>query len=367
VVGAEHAGWVAAHFGVREEGNVPAELDPQREFTGKNILAQRQSITATAQALHLDPEHLNQQLIEVLEKLRLARAQRPRPHLDHKIITSWNGLMISALAQAHVALERATGEGQTRYLDAALAAARFLQRHLYDPARGVLYRTYGTARGESEGFAEDYAGLIAGLLDLYEATYDEAWLRWAAQLQATMDLHFWDADRGGYFSAAATDPHLVLRLKDDYDGAEPAPSSVAAGNLLRLGDWLQQEELKVRARRTLAAFQTQWTQHPQALPGMLTVVERALARPRHVVLVGTRHAPDLRALIHVLDTTPRARCTVMVLDPTADRSWWLSHAPWLSALPVQPGPAVAYVCDDFACQAPVTTPESLAALLSPQH
>jgi uncharacterized protein YyaL (SSP411 family) len=367
VVGPERAGWVAAHFGVREEGNVPAELDPQKEFTGKNILAQRQSITATAQALHLDPERLNQQLIEVLENLRETRARRPRPHLDHKIITSWNGLMISALAQAHVMLERATGDGQTRYLDAALSAATFLQRHLYDPARGVLYRTFGTARGESEGFAEDYAGLIAGVLDLYEATYDETWLRWAAQLQETMDLRFWDADRGGYFSAAASDPHLVLRLKDDYDGAEPAPSSMAAGNLLRLGDWLHQEELKVRARRTLAAFQAQWTQHPQALPAMLTAVERALAPVRHVVLVGTRQAPDLLALIRALDAAPRAHRTVIVLDPTADRSWWLSHSPWLSGLPMHPGPSVAYVCDDFACQAPVTSPESLAALLSPQH
>lgn len=164
MVGPARAGWVATHFGVREEGNVPAELDPQNEFTGKtNILAQRQSIAATAQSQNLDPETLNLQLIEVLEHLRLARARPPRPHLDHKIITSWNGLMISALAQAHVMLERATVGGQTRYLDAALAAATFLQRHLYDPARGVLYRTYGTARGESEGFAEDYAGLIAGL------------------------------------------------------------------------------------------------------------------------------------------------------------------------------------------------------------
>ncbi|MBL9204482.1 MAG: thioredoxin domain-containing protein, partial [Opitutaceae bacterium] len=289
-VGAEHASWLARHFGVTEAGNVPAELDPHHEFSGRNILIQRQPVGATAQALGRDPEQVNLQVIDALGRLREVRHRRPRPHLDHKVITSWNGLMLSALAQAHVGLERSNDSGETRYLSAALAAAGFLHRNLYDATRGVLFRTFGTSRGGSEGFAEDYACLTAGLLDLYEASHDEAWLKWAVQLQTTMDRLFWDEDRGGYFSAPADDPNLVLRLKEDYDGAEPAPSSVAASNLLRLSDWLHEDSLKARALRTLKAFQGQWTQHPQALPAMLTAVERALARKRHVVLVGSRNA-----------------------------------------------------------------------------
>jgi len=355
---------VAAHFGVKETGNVPPELDPQHEFTGKNILAQRQSIHATAQAFQLDPEAANLRLIRILEQLRLARAGRPRPHLDSKIITAWNGLTISALAKAHLVLER-SGEGEpTRYLEAAVEAAQFIRRDLHDATTGKLYRTFGTSRGETEGFAEDYAYLIEGLLDLHAACLDGQWLEWAEHLQETMNQLFWDEAHGGYFSATANDPHLVLRLKEDYDGAEPAPSSIAANNLLRLANGVHNDERRAQAMRTLAAFQTQWTQHPQALPAMLTAVERALATPRQVVLTGRRGSPDLQALIAVIDASPDRHRTVILLEGGPTQTWLTERAPWLAGMQSIDDHATAYVCDASSCQPPVTQPDALRRLLN---
>jgi len=163
----------------------------------------------------------------------------------------------------------------SRLLQSATRAAEFLQRELYDEKRGVLYRSYREGRGAAEGFAEDYAFLIQGLLDLYEASFEVRWLQWAERLQQTMDRLFWDEARGGYFNSAAGDASIVLRLKEDYDGAEPAPSSVAAMNLLRLGAVFDGAAAapaggyRERGRRTLAAFRAQWSAAPHALPHLL--------------------------------------------------------------------------------------------------
>jgi len=377
VLGSDDAALVVAHFGVEENGNVSAELDPHHEFSGKNILAQRQPLSATARAFDADPEALATRLHHALLRLREVRAKRPRPHLDDKLIAAWNGLAISALAKAHVGLERRTadsnlsftgtatvGGGSERvYLDAARRAAEFVQSELYDATRGVLYRTYRTSRSATEGFAEDYAYLIEGLLDLYEASFEIRWLQWADALQQTMDRIFWDKTNGGYFSAAAGDPHLVLRLKEDYDGAEPAPSSVAASNLLRLATMLDTEAYRERALRTLEAFRSQWTQHPQALPQMLTAVELALDAPRHVVIAGSPSSADFQALLGAFPGPTGPRRSILAADGGEGQRWLAKRAPWIAEMKPANGRATAFVCERFTCQAPVDTPAELAALL----
>jgi uncharacterized protein YyaL (SSP411 family) len=363
VLTAEDAALATAHFGVRAQGNVPPELDPQGELAGRNILAQMQSLAATAKTAQLTVEEANDRLLTLLERLRDARARRPRPHLDHKIITAWNGLMISALARAHLALE-AGREGPTPYRDAAEAAARFIQRELVHPTTGRLHRAFGTSRGTAEAFAEDYACLIDGLLDLYEATLALPWLRWADALQTELDARFWDEAGGGYFSAPGDDPHLILRLKEDYDGAEPAPSSVAARTALRLADYLHDESRRERARRTLAAFAPRWTEYPQALPAMLVAIDQALSRPRQVVIAGAATAPETAALVATARTAPGRARTILALTGHADDAWLAERAPWMAGMRTDSGRATAYVCDDFACRAPVTNPAALAALLA---
>ena len=240
--------------------------------------------------------------LAALEKLRAVRAARPRPHLDDKILTAWNGLMISALARGAQVL------GEPALLAAAVRAAEFIERELHDAARGVLFRCWREERGAAEGFAEDYAFFIQGLLDLYQASFDARWLGWAVTLQIKMDELFWDTEGGGYFNSAAGDMSIVLRLKEDYDGAEPAPSSVAALNVLRLAAIFHDDARRERGVRCIEAFRAQWSRAPHAMPQMLCALELALEAPRHVVLAGDPAAADFRALAAVVarDARPPA-------------------------------------------------------------
>jgi uncharacterized protein YyaL (SSP411 family) len=357
----EYFAFVAAHFGVEDNGNVPAALDPHSEFRGKNILAQRRPLADTARLHALTAEAANDRLLAALAHLRDTRATRPRPLLDDKIVTANNGLMVSALARAHQVLG---AEDTTDYLAAATRAADFVERELFDASRGVLFRTWRQGRGPTEGFAEDYAYWIQALLDLYEASFAIRWLRWADLLQAKMDGLFWDADRGGYFNSAAGDASIVLRLKEDYDGAEPAPSSVAAMNLLRLAALLSDETRRARGLRTIEAFRPQWSRTPHAMPQLLCAIELALEPPRHVVLAGSPAAADFRTLAAVAHESLGPRRTLLAADGGEAQAWLAQRAPWLAEMKPIGGHATAYVCEEYSCQAPVTSPDDLRRTLT---
>ncbi|CAM2976934.1 thioredoxin domain-containing protein [Rariglobus hedericola] len=362
---AEDAALVCAHFGVVAGGNVSAQLDPHGEFTGKNILMQRRPLGVTAQELGLAPEVAAERLGAALEVLRGVREKRPRPHLDDKIITAWNGLMISALARAAVSTAGCLADVRDGYRAAAVRAAEFIERELYDAKRGVLYRNFRDGRGTNEAFAEDYAYLVAGLLDLYEATFDARWLRWADGLQQVMDALFWDAEHGGYFNSRADDASIVLRLKEDYDGAEPSPNSVAAANLLRLSAMFHDDGLRERALATIEALRPQWSKAAHALPELLCAIERALEMPRQVVLAGDPATTGFQALVVELHAKPGPRRAVLASPGTDEVGRWLAgRAPWLADMkPAADGRTRAYLCERFTCQAPVNTPEALRGLL----
>jgi uncharacterized protein YyaL (SSP411 family) len=234
---------------------------------------------------------------------------------------------------------------------------------MHDSKRGVLFRTWREGRGTTEAFAEDYAFFIQALLDLYEASFEIRWLQWAEKLQEKMDELFWDEERGGYFNSAANDPSIVLRLKEDYDGAEPAPSSVAAMNLLRLGGLWHDEALRERGRKTIEAFRGQWSQTPHAMPQMLCALELALEPPRHVVIAGDPEALDFQALTRVLHEKLGYRRSILAADAAGGQAWLAQRAPWLADMKPVDGRATAYVCEEFACQAPVSDPEGLRTLL----
>jgi uncharacterized protein YyaL (SSP411 family) len=377
VLGAD-AEFFGGHFGVKAEGNVPVELDPQGEFTGKNILAQMRPLAESARIAGLTTEQASEGLRGALAKVKAVRAARPRPLLDDKVITAWNGLMISALARgAQVLGGGAEKEERERLLGAATRAAEFVERELFDTERGVLYRSWREGRGASEGFAEDYAFFVQGLLDLYEASFEIRWLKWAVRLQVKMDELFWDAAQGGYFNSAAGAADIVLRLKDDYDGAEPTPSSVAAMNLLRLAAMVGATEsergrvtpptlgtgYRARALATLEGLRAQWTRVPQGLPQMLCALELAFLPPRHVVLAGDPAAEDFRVLAAVLQERLGPRRVGLAADGGEGQRWLAERAPWILEMRPVDGRATAYVCEEFTCQAPVTTAGELRALL----
>ena len=373
------AEFFCGHFGVKENGNVDAGLDPHGEFTGKNILAPARSLAESARLAGLTTQQANDRLGAAIEKIRAVRETRPRPHLDDKIITAWNGLMITALARGAQVLGDELGERE-KLLGAATRAAEFVERELFDAEREVLFRSWREGKGATEGFAEDYAFFIQGLLDLYEASFEIRWLQWAERLQATLDARFWDAEHGGYFNSAADDAAIVLRLKENYDGAEPAPSSVAAMNLLRLGAVLDfprvesdrgggtpatgGESYRERGGKAVEAFRTRWSALPHAMPQLLCAVELAVAPPRHVVIAGDPASADFRALAAVVQEKLGPSRVLLAADGGAGQAWLGRRARWVAEMKPVNGRAAAYVCEEFACQAPVTSVEELRRALA---
>ena len=365
VLGAD-AAFAASHFGVAAGGNVAAARDPHGEFTGKNILAQSRPLGETAARFKLGPQEASDLLLSCLGKLRSARAGRIRPHLDDKVVAGWNGLMISAFARAGAAPAESLADRRKDYLDAALRAAGFVQRELMDLPGGLPRRSWRRGARSGQGFAEDFAFLIQAWLDLYEATFDSAWVWRAEKLQQAMDGLFWDDARGGYFNSAAGAADVIVRLKEDYDGAEPAATSTAAMNLFRLSSLTGDDSLRERGRRAIAALRTRWEETPHALPQLLCAFEMALEPPRHVVLTGQPGTAAFDALVQIAQSRLGPRRTLMALDgsPTS-RAEFAARSPWLARMGEGDTRATAYVCEEFVCRGPARTPAELARILAP--
>jgi uncharacterized protein YyaL (SSP411 family) len=352
VLGAD-AGLFCAFYNVRPGGNAPPQGDPHGEFRGQNILFESSPLADVATQFKVSEEEAAQVLTRGRQKLFDLREGRPRPHRDDKVIVSWNGLAISAFARVGAILD------ESKYLEAAARAAAFIRRELWDESTATLKRHYKDGASEVNGFADDYAALARGMLDLFEATGKEEHLAWAQVLQGTLARLFFDESRGGFF-ASAPDPQVLVRLKDDYDGAEPAASSLAAMNDLRLSE-LGDEGARERAEKTLFAFADRLSQAPHAMPKMLCAALYAHTPPSHIVLVGEGEG------VQVLARAARAQFapfTSMVLLTDENRAALSARMPFLAAMREVDGRAAAYVCRNFACQSPVTTASALRETLS---
>jgi uncharacterized protein len=345
------------HYGVQPHGNAPEGSDPQDEFRGKNILIERHTIAETAKHFRKAEEEIRKLLATSREKLFSIRAKRPRPHLDDKIIAAWNGLMISAYARGAQVLD------ESRYLEIATRAANFLKTNLYDEKRKLLYRNYRGGRSDIQGFADDYAFVIQGLLDLYEASFDVEWLKFAIQLQETEDRLFFDEKNGGYFSTSGKDESVFLRMKDDNDGAEPAASSVAALNLLRLSQFRDDKQMAARARKTIDAFTTTLSHFPSAMPEMLVAIDYSLSKPRQIVIAGRKDAPETKALLKEVNRHFLPKTVLFLADGAEGQKYLDEKNEAIRAMSPIDGKPAAYVCENFTCKAPVTDPKALSELL----
>jgi uncharacterized protein YyaL (SSP411 family) len=348
------------HFGVQPHGNAPEGSDPHDEFRGKNILIERHTIAETAHRFGRSEDEVRQSLARSREKLLSIRNKRPRPHRDDKIIAAWNGLMISAYARAAQVLE----DGQ--YLGSATRAAEFIRERLYDSSTKILYRTYRDGRSDIEGFADDYAFVIQGLIDLYEASFDIQWLKFAIELQETQDRLFLDAERGGYFNTSGTDSSVPLRLKDDNDSAEPAASSVAALNLLRLAQFRNDQTLAERARKTIDAFAATLSHFASAMPQMLVALDVSLSKPRQIVIAGKIDNKQTRVLLKEVHRHFNPNKVLMLADGGEGQKHLGESNEAVRAMSPLDGKPAAYVCENFTCQAPVTHPKALGELLVSQ-
>src|SRR5437868_7886292 len=345
------------HYGVQPHGNAPEGSDPQDEFRGKNILIERHSIAETAKHFKRSEDEVRQSLARSRERLLSIRNKRPRPHLDDKIIAAWNGLMISAYARAAQILD------EPRYLESATRAAKFVRSNLYDEKSKRLFRNYRESRSDIEGYADDYTVVIQGAIDLYEASFEIEWLKFAIELQETQDRLFFDEKAGGYFSTSGKDKSVVLRMKDDNDSAEPAASSIAALNLLRLAQFRDDKKLDERARKTIDAFAPTLSHFASAMPQMLVAVDYFLSKPSQIIIAGKIDNDTTKALLAEVRRHFLPKKILILADGGEGQKFFSEKNEAIPAMSPIDGKSAAYVCENFTCKAPVTDPKALAELL----
>ena len=346
-------------YGLQPEGNAP--VDPHNEFTGKNLLYTARGIADVAREVGGEPQQIADTLMDARVKLFEARASRPRPHLDDKVLAGWNGLMIAAFARASRVLAGIPAlEGRAdAHLNAARRAAAFIQNSMWDRGRGVLLRRYRRGEAAIDAYAEDYAFLVFGVLDLFQADGDAQWLEWALELQKTQDRLFWDEASGGWFSTTGNDPSVLVRMKEEYDGAEPSASGVGVWNLLSLAHLTGDMSYEQRAAQVFGTFSTRLIPLGRALPFMSAALSMAHAAPEQIVIVGDPAGDDTAALWRAVNEKYRPFASIIRIVP-GDRHQRLGTLmPWLSAMTSRDGKATAYVCRNFACEAPTTDADTL--------
>ena len=350
----EDAPLFAGCFGVDETGNAPH--DPQHEFTGRNILYVRSSPEAVAGRYGMNVGEARKRLDAARAKLHALRAARPRPLRDDKILTSWNGLMIGAFARGSAAL------GDGRYLAAATRAAEFIVAHLRE--NGTLLRRYRQGESRIEAHLDDYAFLVSGLIDLFESSGEGRWLELAVQLTEEQIRRFLDTAGKGFFDTSGNDATLLVRMKEQYDGAEPAGNSVAAMNLVRLARIIDRPEWETLAAETIGGFGLTLRSHPGVLPLMTAALDFHLTTSGQIVITGAPGDSRTRALTGALAARYLPTTVLIPLDPGPSGDGPRRLNPFYQNLIPGggEGPA-AYVCSDFVCDLPVRDADSLAALL----
>ena len=348
------AALAAAAYGVAAEGNFVDPVEPERR--GRNILHLAASPGEIARGLAMTEEAFRERLEEVRRKLLTVREGRSRPGRDDKVLTDWNGLMIAALSRAGRVL------GEPRYREAARLAIAFIGLRLRRADGRLLHRF---CKGEAAMTAtlDDYAFLIWGLIETYEAAFDAGDLAEALRLQGIVEKHFRDP-AGGFFTTPDDGEALLFRPKEGHDGAVPSGNAVTLMNLIRLGrltgDGRREEEAAALAR----VFAGPLTQIPTAHSQWLIALELLASPSCEVVIAGDPGSGQTAALLAVLREMHLPGLTVLLRPPGEEGARIAALAPFTRAMGPVGGRSAAYVCTGFACRQPVTGPEELAALLA---
>ncbi len=339
VLGARLGEQAAAWFGVREDGNFEG---------GASVLSRPDPPERIAARLGVEPGTLVASMSAARTRLFEARSARVAPGTDDKVLAAWNGLALSALAQAAQVL------GQPRYAEAARRAAEFVWNSMRD-ADGRLLATSRAGRAHLSAGLDDHVFLIQGLLDLYETDFDPAWLERAGLLEQEVEARFADREHDGFFTTAAGQDDLIARLKSPQDGALPSGNAVHALNLLRLAELTGAAELAHKAQRTILAQAELLNRYPAAFSQMLIAVDFLQRGPLEVVLVGQPGESSFEALLREL----RAHFLPSRVAAATHARSRPEQIPLLRDRPPPPRGALAYVCRNYACAAPVADPQAL--------
>ena len=362
----EDADVIRYRFGVEPEGNAPA--DPQGEFRNKNILYVARSIDDVSRLTGRTSDDVEAVLQRARSLLFDVRRRRPRPHLDDKVLTAWNGLMIAALARAARVVQGVVAgpTGAARrdvYLGAAQRAATFVKTSLWDASQERLLRRFRDGQASIAAYAEDYASLVWGLLELFQADGDPAWLEWALTLQRQQDALFWDAASGGWFSTKGDDPSVLLRLKDDHDGAEPGAGSIATLNLLTIAHLTGDGETTRKATRALERFGPKIGSITRMLPFMMCALAASHGGFSQIVLVGPQQDEGTTRLGAAIADRYLPFGIVVLVEPGPRQVELARLLPFVGAMEMRSGRPTVYICRDFTCREPVTDREAMASQL----
>ncbi len=345
VLDAEDAIFVRARFGTSGEGNYRDEATGER--TGRNVLHLKEPLSDAERARW---GSLRAQLFE-------AREGRVHPLKDDKVLTDWNGLMISAFARAGRAF------GDESLVATARRAADFVLSELRTDSGRLLKRWRGGEAG-LQGMLEDHAFLAQGLLDLFEASHEVAYLVAARQIVDTAVRHFHDPDAGGFFLSPDDGEALLVRSKTIYDGARPSGNSVMACTLQRLSRMTGETGYEELAAGTIRAFSAQVERSPSYSTQLLAAVDFQTSTTREIVIVGRPEAPETQAMLALLAGRYAPNDVVLLRPPGEEGSALAAASPFTGPLVEVDGTTTAYVCSDFTCAAPVTTLAALAGLLA---
>jgi uncharacterized protein YyaL (SSP411 family) len=336
------------YFGLTAQGNFIDHSHPH-PLPNQNVLSiVDPNLNEADQAL----------LAEARGKMIQARARRVRPHLDDKVLASWNGLTLGALARAGAVLgEGFPGSaggtpalpGET-YRAAAEKNLAFIRAKLWDPESRTLYHRWRDGERDQVQLLEGYAFLLSGVVDFYEVTLEPSSLDFAVALAETMLATFYDAHDGGFWQTPSGPPDLILRFKSDYDGAEPSGNSVAILALLKLGRIIGRPDFIDAAEKSLRFFAERLTQFPQALSCMLQALDFALDEPVRVVVAGAAERPDARALLGAIHSVYQPNKVVLGTAGPVD--------PFARTLPAKEG-AEVYLCAGTACRPPTREPKEV--------
>jgi uncharacterized protein YyaL (SSP411 family) len=337
-------------FNVEKDGNFAEEASGRK--TGTNILHQKKSLAKIASELKLSPEALSQNLESIRVSLFKKREKRVRPLKDDKVLADWNGLMITALAKASVALD------EPAYETASQKAAGFILRLMRDKQGRLSHRNRG-GQSSITAFLDDYAFLIWGLLELYEATFDARFLKEALELNEVLIRHFWDEKDGGFYFTPDDGEQLLLRQKELYDGAIPSGNSVQMLNLLRLGRMTSNPELEKKAARTGRIYSKDVELSPSAFTQMMAAVDFGIGPSHEVVVVGATETENTKAMLKALWTEFSPNKVVLFIPTDKEPSAIFQIAPFTSRMTSIESKATAYVCQNYTCQQPTTDIETM--------
>lgn len=341
-------------FNVKSDGNFVDSVT--NEMPGTNILHLNKSWSEIAKENDVTEKELRQIVERSRKRLFEVREKRIHPYKDDKILTDWNGLMIAAMAHASQALQ------DPQYAEAAKKSANFILQKMKRDDGSLLHR-YREGEAGLPAHVDDYAFFIWGLLELYEATFDPAWLKSAIELNQYLIAHYWDNQRGGFYFTSDKGEELITRTKEIYDGAVPSGNSVAMSNLLRLGRITANTDFEKKAAQIAKTFSESVRMAPSAHTMLMQALDFAIGPSYEIVIAGNPEADDTKKMIQALGQHFLPNKIVLMRPLDSENPEISSIAEFTKYQKAVNDKATAYVCLKYACKNPTTDPARMLELL----